>query len=167
MRGGESTGGSGGGICRRDHRFRYTVLFDPSLSRPIDRGPTDRPTGSDRTALGAPTQVLAHFSRLFRYLIGQYVTVHGDVISHLNISVSKVKDGGLYSCVAVNRAGSATHSSRLNLYGPPLIRPFPASGLKAVEGRAFVVHCPVAGFPIEEVAWKKGESSSLRSPLHH
>ena len=37
MRGGESTGGSGGGICRRDHRFRYTVLFDPSLSRPIEQ----------------------------------------------------------------------------------------------------------------------------------
>ena len=127
----------------------------------------DRPTGSDRTALGAPTHVLTYSNRLFRYLIGQYVTVHGDVISHLNISVSKVKDGGLYSCVAVNRAGSATHSSRLNLYGPPLIRPFPASGLKAVEGRAFVVHCPVAGFPIEEVAWKKGEFSSLRCPLPH
>ena len=90
------------------------------------------------------------------------MTVHGDVISHLNISVSKVEDGGLYSCVAVNRAGSATHSSRLNIYGPPLIRPFPVSGLKAVEGKPFVVHCPVAGFPIEEVAWKKGELSSLR-----
>ena len=95
-----------------------------------------------------------------RYLIGQYVTVHGDVISHLNISASRVEDGGLYSCVAANRAGAAAHSSRLNVYGPPLIRPFPASGLRAVEGRAFVVHCPVAGFPIEEVAWKKGELTS-------
>ena len=54
----------------------------------------------------------------------------------------------------------AAHCSRLNVYGPPLIRPFPASGLRAVEGRAFVVHCPVAGFPIEEVAWKKGELTS-------
>ena len=36
-----STGGSEGGICRRDHRFRYTALPDPSLSRPIDGGWTD------------------------------------------------------------------------------------------------------------------------------
>jgi len=40
-----------------------------------------------------------------RFMIGQYVTVHGDVISHLNISQSKVEDGGLYSCTASNRAG--------------------------------------------------------------
>ena len=120
------------------------------------------------TALRAPSPSQLDFSRLCRYLMGQYVTVHGDVISHLNISVSEVEDGGLYSCVAANRAGSATHSSRLNIYGPPIIRPFPASGLKAVEGRAFVVRCPVAGFPIEEVAWKKGEliSNSIRCLLH-
>jgi hypothetical protein len=36
-------------------------------------------------------------------MIGQYVTVHGDVISHLNISSTKVEDGGLYTCMAVNR----------------------------------------------------------------
>ena len=39
----------------------------------------------------------------FRYMIGQYVTVHGDVISHLNISQSRVEDGGLYACEASNR----------------------------------------------------------------
>ena len=43
------------------------------------------------------------FYRRFRYMIGQYVTVHGDVISHLNISQSRVKDGGLYACEASNR----------------------------------------------------------------
>ena len=39
-----------------------------------------------------------------RFMIGQYVTVHGDVISHLNISESKVADGGLYGCEATNRS---------------------------------------------------------------
>ena len=42
-------------------------------------------------------------------MIGQYVTVHGDVISHLNISQSKVEDGGLYSCTASNRSDNHTH----------------------------------------------------------
>ena len=36
-------------------------------------------------------------------MIGQYVTVHGDVISHLNISQAQVEDGGLYGCKATNR----------------------------------------------------------------
>ena len=45
------------------------------------------------------------------------MTVHGDVISHLNISASRVEDGGLYSCSATNRAGTASHSTRLNVYG--------------------------------------------------
>ena len=63
-------------------------------------------------------RLLTKVPHFFRYLIGQYVTVHGDVISHLNISASRVEDGGLYSCVAANRAGAAAHSSRLNVYGP-------------------------------------------------
>ncbi len=31
----------------------------------------------------------------------------------------------------------------------------------AIEGKRFVVHCPVAGFPIEEVTWKKGMNSVI------
>lgn len=38
-----------------------------------------------------------------RFMIGQYVTVHGDVISHLNISETQVEDGGIYGCEAKNR----------------------------------------------------------------
>lgn len=53
----------------------------------------------------------------YRFMIGQYVTVHGDVISHVNISHVMVEDGGEYSCVAENRAGKVTHSARLNIYG--------------------------------------------------
>lgn len=50
-------------------------------------------------------------------MIGQYVTVHGDVISHVNISHVMVEDGGEYSCIAENRAGKLAHSARLNVYG--------------------------------------------------
>ena len=54
---------------------------------------------------------------LSRFMIGQYVAVHGEVISHVNISRATVEDGGLYTCIAENRAGQAEHSARLNIYG--------------------------------------------------
>jgi hypothetical protein len=50
-------------------------------------------------------------------MIGQYVTVFGDVISHVNISMVKPEDGGEYECVAENRAGRISHAARLNVYG--------------------------------------------------
>jgi len=56
-------------------------------------------------------------SLIFRYLIGQYVTLHGDIVSHLNISQVLVEDGGEYTCTANNRAGTTSHSARLNIYG--------------------------------------------------
>jgi hypothetical protein len=52
-----------------------------------------------------------------RFLIGQYVPSHGDVISHVNISSVRVEDGGTYQCTAFNRVGEASHSAQLNIYG--------------------------------------------------
>lgn len=52
-----------------------------------------------------------------RLLIGQYVTVYGDVISHVNITTVKAEDGGEYECIASSRAGKSRHSARLNIYG--------------------------------------------------
>lgn len=52
-----------------------------------------------------------------RLLIGQYVTMFGDVISHVNITAVKSEDGGSYECTAISKAGSASHVGRLNIYG--------------------------------------------------
>ncbi|CAL7944963.1 unnamed protein product [Xylocopa violacea] len=88
-----------------------------------------------------------------RFVIGQYVTVHGDVISHVNISHVMVEDGGEYSCTAENRAGKVTHAARLNVYGLPYIRLFPK--ITAVAGETLRLKCPVAGYPIEEIKWER------------
>ncbi|XP_072747750.1 dscam family member AbsCAM isoform X4 [Anoplolepis gracilipes] len=88
-----------------------------------------------------------------RFVIGQYVTVHGDVISHVNISHVMVEDGGEYSCTAENRAGKMTHAARLNVYGLPYIRLIPK--VTAVAGETLRLKCPVAGYPIEEIKWEK------------
>ncbi|XP_017766445.1 PREDICTED: Down syndrome cell adhesion molecule-like protein Dscam2 isoform X1 [Eufriesea mexicana] len=88
-----------------------------------------------------------------RLLIGQYVTVYGDVISHVNISSVKSEDGGEYQCIASSRAGEASHSARLNIYGLPYVRPM--STVSAVAGKQFHIKCPVAGYPIESIVWEK------------
>ena len=45
------------------------------------------------------------------------MTLHGDVVSHVNISRVRVEDGGQYKCKASNRAGEMEHRARLNIYG--------------------------------------------------
>lgn len=89
-----------------------------------------------------------------RFMIGQYVTVHGDVISHVNISTVRVEDGGEYRCTAGNRVAKVHHAARLNIYGLPHVRPM--GSYAAVAGETTVIKCPVAGFPIASITWEKG-----------
>ncbi|XP_043471448.1 Down syndrome cell adhesion molecule-like protein Dscam2 isoform X2 [Leptopilina heterotoma] len=88
-----------------------------------------------------------------RFMIGQYVTVHGDVISHVNISGVRVEDGGEYRCTADNRVAKVHHGARLNIYGAPFVRPM--GNYAAVAGETTVIKCPVAGFPIFSITWEK------------
>ncbi|XP_015600048.1 Down syndrome cell adhesion molecule-like protein Dscam2 isoform X2 [Cephus cinctus] len=88
-----------------------------------------------------------------RFMIGQYVTVYGDVISHVNISTVLVDDGGEYRCSAANRVAKVHHSARLNIYGLPHVRPM--KNYPAVAGETMVIKCPVAGYPIDSITWEK------------
>ncbi|XP_052126133.1 cell adhesion molecule Dscam2 isoform X2 [Frankliniella occidentalis] len=87
-----------------------------------------------------------------RFLVGQYVTIHDDVISHVNISYVKEEDGGEYTCTARNSVGSKSHSARVNVYGKPYIREMPR--ITAVAGKDLVIKCPAAGYPIESISWE-------------
>ncbi|KAF4524305.1 hypothetical protein B566_EDAN005361 [Ephemera danica] len=51
-----------------------------------------------------------------RFLVGQYVTIHDDVISHVNISSLREEDGGEYTCTARNSVAQVGHSARINVY---------------------------------------------------
>nr|XP_045626192.1 Down syndrome cell adhesion molecule-like protein Dscam2 [Procambarus clarkii] len=97
-----------------------------------------------------------------RYVKGQYVSAHGEVISHVNISTVHVTDGGTYRCTAENSAGSVVHSARLNVYGPPHVRPM--GQVSAVAGETFLVTCPVSGHPVHKITWKK---DGVRLPTTH
>lgn len=89
-----------------------------------------------------------------RFLVGQYVTIHDDVISHVNVSNLREEDGGEYTCTARNAVAQVSHSARINVYGLPFIRPMPR--ITAVAGSDLVVKCPVAGHPIESITWERG-----------
>lgn len=91
-------------------------------------------------------------------MIGQYVTVFGDVISHVNISAVKSEDGGEYECIAKSRAGSTSHAGRLNIYGMPYVRPM--APMSAVAGKSLQIKCPAAGYPIDTIVFEKGRFQS-------
>lgn len=48
-----------------------------------------------------------------RLQVGQYVTVNGDVVSHLNISSIHTNDGGLYKCIAASKVGFSFFSENM------------------------------------------------------
>ncbi|XP_063232167.1 cell adhesion molecule Dscam2-like [Bacillus rossius redtenbacheri] len=87
------------------------------------------------------------------YLAGSFVHAAGDVVSHLNISSVRVQHGGLYTCLARNILGAAHHSAPLNIYGPPTARP--PQNITAAAGADAYLRCPVAGYPISSVAWRR------------
>ncbi|XP_035788176.1 Down syndrome cell adhesion molecule-like protein Dscam2 isoform X33 [Anopheles albimanus] len=88
-----------------------------------------------------------------RYQVGQYVTVNGDVVSHLNITSIHSNDGGLYKCIASSKVGVAEHSAKLNVYGLPYVRTMEKKAI--VAGETLIVTCPVAGYPIESIVWER------------
>ncbi|GLH05588.1 Uncharacterized protein, isoform H [Gryllus bimaculatus] len=90
---------------------------------------------------------------VFYIFVGQYVTVNGDVVSHLNVSQIQTEDGGLYKCLATSKVGSAEHAARLNIYGVPFVRKMEKKAI--VAGENLVVTCPVAGYPIESIVWER------------
>nr|XP_032521921.1 Down syndrome cell adhesion molecule-like protein Dscam2 [Danaus plexippus plexippus] len=88
-----------------------------------------------------------------RYILGQMMSASGvGVISHLNISRSRVEDGGLYTCVAYEGDSNTRHSSRIDVYGPPYIRTLPP--IKVQSGDSLKLRCPFYGFPISKLEWE-------------
>ncbi|XP_049522395.1 Down syndrome cell adhesion molecule-like protein Dscam2 [Dermacentor silvarum] len=86
--------------------------------------------------------------------IGDYVSSERLVHSYVNLTSVRVEDGGLYSCVARNSAGQASHSARLVVPGKPVARR-PTANVTALAGRTVRLYCPVAGYPIHSIAWQK------------
>ncbi|KAF2355841.1 Fibronectin type III, partial [Trinorchestia longiramus] len=88
-----------------------------------------------------------------RVLVGEQPGARGRVVGHVNITNSRVDDGGAYRCIASNRAGKVSHTANLNIYGDPTARH--TASLTAVAGEPLDLHCPVAGYPLQAFLWTK------------
>ncbi|XP_028969097.1 Down syndrome cell adhesion molecule-like protein Dscam2 [Galendromus occidentalis] len=96
---------------------------------------------------------------------GDFVQPDGSaVVSFVNISTLRVQDGGEYSCKATNDVGVIEHTARIDVSGPPFIRPM--RNLTAITGSDFRLHCPVSGYPIESIRIEK-EGRILRIGSRH
>uniref|UniRef100_UPI00358E298A cell adhesion molecule DSCAM-like n=1 Tax=Myxine glutinosa TaxID=7769 RepID=UPI00358E298A len=86
---------------------------------------------------------------------GPYETAEASQVftSFVNVTSARVEDGGMYRCMAENSAGQATYQSRVNVRGPPKIRPM--TNVTATAGRDAFLHCRVIGYPIYWVRWLK------------
>ncbi|XP_077518318.1 cell adhesion molecule Dscam1-like [Amblyomma americanum] len=76
-----------------------------------------------------------------------------EVESLLNISEARVEDSGEYSCVARNDIATESHSARLDVQGPPFVRPM--RNVTVVSGTQLTLRCPYGGHPIDSLAWQK------------
>ncbi|XP_052752731.1 cell adhesion molecule Dscam2-like isoform X2 [Galleria mellonella] len=102
-----------------------------------------------------------------RYTVGQVMSSSGmGVVSHLNISRTRVDDGGLYSCVAIEGDTKSNHEARIDIYGPPYIRTLPP--IKVQSGEGLHLRCPYYGYPISKLEWEhKGKKIiSTSFPQH-
>ena len=80
-----------------------------------------------------------------------------------------------YRCVAVNDAGQASYTGRVNVMGTPALRPSWLSSssvapninnnsLTVVSGRSLSVRCPVIAYPIESIVWQHNTNTL---PVNH
>ncbi|XP_074602199.1 cell adhesion molecule Dscam1-like isoform X2 [Brevipalpus obovatus] len=99
-----------------------------------------------------------------RIQYGDYVSIHGDVVSYVNITSLRLEDGGLYRCEAVNDAGMAHHTQMVHIKGKPYIRPM--SNITVLAGQQVSIRCPASGFPLSRITWFKGSKELPTSDRH-
>lgn len=84
----------------------------------------------------------------------QQMSMDGTVVSRLVIDRTLVEQGGRYTCQAYNKAGSAYHTSTMNIFGIPTVRTM--HNVTMVAGSDLRINCYVYGYPVTRIVWLKG-----------
>ncbi|KAG1685713.1 Down syndrome cell adhesion molecule-like protein Dscam2 [Nymphon striatum] len=79
----------------------------------------------------------------------------GKVWSKLTINILQISNGGIYKCIAKNKAGKDIYSNTLHVYGPPNV--WPLINQTVVSGKSVFMQCHVSGYPVASISWKKGK----------
>lgn len=74
------------------------------------------------------------------------------LVSHFNISMARVEDGGLYRCTAKNVAGTAYHEARVNVIGKGSVK-VQTPNVTALSNSDIQLNCPYYGYPIQSIVW--------------
>ncbi|GAB6026606.1 Down syndrome cell adhesion molecule-like protein 1 [Chamberlinius hualienensis] len=127
----------------------YEETYQPGASVSLSCSAYGNP--SPKFEWNVDHQVLGGNSQ--RINIAAYWSAEGDAVSVLNITEVRTEDGGEYTCTAKNHVGEASHSARLNIYGPPFVRRM--STITTVSGRDVRLRCLYGGYPIETISWEK------------
>ncbi|TRY54403.1 hypothetical protein DNTS_023681 [Danionella cerebrum] len=83
----------------------------------------------------------------------------------LKVKSVRLRDRGLYQCMATNNAGTQTRQFRLIVQAAPIIRDSGEdSQVTVVLGFPSVLHCEVEGIPLPTITWLKDNHPIVSSP---
>ncbi|KAG1685711.1 Down syndrome cell adhesion molecule-like protein Dscam2 [Nymphon striatum] len=85
----------------------------------------------------------------------------GKIWSKLTIKILQIFNGGIYKCIAKNKAGNDIYSNTIHVYGPP--RAWPLMNQTVVTGKSVFMQCHVSGYPIASINWKKDDEDLLEN----
>ncbi|XP_064793489.1 hemicentin-1-like [Oncorhynchus masou masou] len=82
----------------------------------------------------------------------------------MKVKTVRLRDQGLYQCLASNSAGTQMRQFRLIVLAPPTIRgPSETSEVSVVLGFPTVLPCDVEGFPMPSITWLKDKQPIVSS----
>ncbi|KAG7241454.1 hypothetical protein INR49_025655 [Caranx melampygus] len=83
----------------------------------------------------------------------------------LKVKSVRLRDQGLYQCLASNNAGTQMRQFRLTVQAPPIIKgPSETSEVSVVLGFPTVLSCNVEGSPTPSITWLKDNQPIVSSP---
>ncbi|KAF7658577.1 hypothetical protein LDENG_00010770 [Lucifuga dentata] len=83
----------------------------------------------------------------------------------LKVKMVRLRDQGVYQCLASNNAGTQMRQFRLTVQAPPIIRgPSETSEVSVVLGFITVLPCDVEGSPTPSITWLKDNQPIVSSP---